>query len=169
MSLRFPTAAVMAALLAFGSVLIAAPATAHATLVSSNPADGAALKKEPTSITLTFNENVATPAQLLVTAPDGTKLADQTPSIDGTDIRQTIDASGQSGTYRVAYRVVSADGHPVTGELSYDVAAGERTATDAQSDNGSFVERHRIHLILGGIAVVVAAVLLCWPWIRRRV
>ncbi|MGH3359306.1 MAG: copper resistance CopC family protein [Nocardioidaceae bacterium] len=168
MSLRLPAVAAIAlcgVLLAVGTM---PQASAHATLVSSDPKDGSSLKAEPTTTTITFSEDVATPAQLQVTAPDGTELAEGEPTVDGTTVSQPLLTSGQSGRYTLAYRVVSADGHPVSGELTYNVSRGEQTEAATSSEDRSFVERHATHLVLGAAAVLVAATLLLWPWIRRR-
>lgn len=166
MFLRLP-AAVLAALFL---VLIqtAGPASAHATLVGSNPEDGASIDSEPTTVTLTFNEDVSTPAQLQVTAPDGTTLAEKDATVDGTKVTQSIRNAGLAGTYTIAYRVVSADGHPVSGELTYDVTSGKQVDEAASHDDESFTDRHATHLALGGVAVVVAVGLLVWPLVRRR-
>lgn len=166
MFLRLPAAAGLALCLLLGHA--AAPASAHATLVSSDPQDGASLDSEPRSVSVTFNEDVATPAQLQVTAPDGTGVAEGEPAIDGTTVTQTLRDSGQAGRYTVAYRVVSADGHPVSGELTYEVTSGDRTETAEAGDEESFLQRHGLHVAIGVAAVLVAAVLLLWPWIRRR-
>lgn len=148
----------------------AVPASAHATLVSSDPEDGARLGSEPTTVSLTFNEDVSTPAQLQVTGPGGETLADGDPTVDGGTVSQTVATSGYAGTYTIAYRVISSDGHPITGELTYDVTTGERAEqTGAEHEEESFAERHQTHLILGAGAVVIAVALLAWPWIRRRV
>lgn len=146
----------------------AAPASAHATLVGSDPKDGARLDTEPANVSITFNEDMSTPAQLQVTAPDGATLADGDPVVDGTTVTQALDASGYAGTYTIAYRVVSADGHPISGELTYDVSSGKQVQQADADDDESFTERHQTHLILGAGAVVVAIGLLAWPWIRRR-
>lgn len=167
MFLRVPAAVALAL-----CVLLAwppGPASAHATLVRSDPRDGASLPSEPRTVSVTFNEDVATPAQLQVTAPDGTRLADGQPTIDGATVTQPLRTSGQAGDYTLAYRVVSADGHPVSGEVTYDVTSGEQTESAHAADPESFLSRHGLHVALGAGAVVIAAVLLAWPWIRRRV
>lgn len=168
MSLRLPAVAAIGICLLLMHAGTMPPASAHATLVSSDPKDGSTVKAEPEKVTITFNEDVATPAQLQVTAPDGAELADGEPAIAGTSVSQTLRSSGQAGRYTLAYRVISADGHPVSGELTYDVSSGDKTEAAASSDDESFVERHGTHLVLGAAAVLVAAALLLWPWIRRR-
>ncbi|MDN5854848.1 MAG: copper resistance protein CopC [Actinomycetia bacterium] len=167
MSPRFPLALVAAVLVVL--VSSAGPAAAHASLVGSNPKDGSSLDAAPAKVSITFSEDVSTPAQLQVTGPDGQKLADGDPTVDGTTVTQTLDESGYAGTYTIAYRVISADGHPVTGELTYDVTSGKEPERAAPEEEESFAKRHQTHLILGAGAVVVAVGLLAWPWIRRRV
>ena len=54
------------------TLLTAAPAFAHTTLESSDPADGASLSTAPTQVTLTFAEAVNLPSDPIgVTGPDG--------------------------------------------------------------------------------------------------
>lgn len=167
MSLRFPAALVAALFVVLVSTV--GPAAAHASLVSSDPKDGSSLDAEPATVSITFNEDVSTPAQLQVTGPDGETLADADPTVDGRTVTQTLRTSGYAGTYTIAYRVISADGHPVTGELTYDVTSGKQADQAPAEEEESFAKRHQTHLILGAGAVVVAVALLAWPWIRRRV
>ncbi|MBK5217383.1 MAG: copper resistance protein CopC, partial [Propionibacteriales bacterium] len=49
----------------------ALPAYAHASLVSTNPEDGAIVQRLPSEVSATFSENVGKPAYLVVTAPNG--------------------------------------------------------------------------------------------------
>lgn len=148
-------------------VLGSAPASAHAALVSTNPEDGSSLGTAPSTITLTFNENIRTPAYVAVTAPDGTQV--RTPRVTAVDATVTADVSDvdKRGRYSASYRVVSADGHPVEGTVHYTVTTGrtvKQVETPAQS---SFVHRHGGHILWGTLAAVVALGLLLVP-LRRR-
>lgn len=109
------------------------PAAAHTELQSSNPEDGAKLAKPPPQVTLTFSEAVNEPAYVVVTAPDGTRVADGDAAILDDTVRQpldAVDAEAQAGGWTVAYRVVSVDGHPITGELVFAVEArADRTSS----------------------------------------
>ncbi|MBW8732523.1 MAG: copper resistance protein CopC, partial [Terrabacter sp.] len=65
---------------ALGTVLLvglgAGPASAHAYLASSNPADGATLAAAPRTIELRFTEHVVLAStEITVTEPDGHRLA----------------------------------------------------------------------------------------------
>jgi len=145
----------------------AGPAGAHAALVGSDPADGTSSATAPTSITFTFNENIAQPAYIAVKAPDGTQVkVSKVRAVDDA-VTATVADVGQRGTYSASYRVVSSDGHPVTGTITYDVTTG-RTVTQVEAPvEETFLHRHSSHLIWGVVAGVVAIGLLLAP-LRRR-
>lgn len=110
------------------------PASAHTALVSSDPADGAQLKQAPTSIALTFTETMSTDLSavtLRVAKSPAIKLplsSGATPEVLLAEVPAELPA-GEKWT--VAYRVVSRDGHPVTGELNFTVAAAAVSPTPA--------------------------------------
>ncbi len=104
-------------------VLPAAPALAHAMLVSADPADGEELDLPPDTLQFAFNE----PVEL---APDGVRLFDG--SADRVELElvddgdpTTVTAAPVSelpdGAYVVTYRVVSMDSHPVAGVQTFQV------------------------------------------------
>ncbi len=109
------------------AVITAAPAAAHATLVSTSPVRDEVVTTAPTEVVLRFDEPVTTGlGGVRVIGPDG-RRADQG-SLSSTDgdqvLRRPVAAVGR-GTYTVAFRVQSADGHTVEGSFIYHV--GERT------------------------------------------
>ena len=125
-----------------------APAQAHNSLVSSTPTDGAKLGQGPAAVTLTFDEPVGRRFGLVVVSgPDGGKYQQGGLRVTGVTATQALRPLGPAGTYRVAWRVVSADGHPVSGSFSFrlEVAgAGEgpspsdtSTATASPAPTGS--------------------------------
>jgi methionine-rich copper-binding protein CopC len=156
------------ALLSFALLLMGSgPASAHASLVGSDPADGATLDAAPSAITFTFNENIGNPAYVSVTAPNGTK-------VDVGDVRATdntvtakLPDVDQKGRYTAAYRVVSADGHPVEGTIHYSSTTGRVVEQVTPPEEKTFIHRHRTHLLWGLVAAVVAIGLLLAP-LRRR-
>ncbi|WP_232679214.1 copper resistance CopC family protein [Nocardioides sp. R-C-SC26] len=113
----------------------APPAAAHAALVSSTPEAGARLDAAPSTVTLSFSEPMQDPAYVVITAPDGTR-SDAEASLDTTTVTQQMPAN-MEGTYAVAFRVVSEDGHPVSDEWFFDV--GEPSDV-APSSTGSSTE-----------------------------
>lgn len=113
--------AVLLALLLVGGA--AAPASAHANLVSTDPVEGAILEEAPEQVTFTFDEPVSLVA-------DGLQVFDATGAAvevaaGSRDEVVTGDLGGglDDGTYVVTWRVVSADGHPIAGSLTFHVGA----------------------------------------------
>jgi len=115
------------------------PAAAHTALVSTDPADGARLDTAPERIVLTFNEPIRplSDASLQV---DGTAQAADVQS-DGSRLVVTP-SEGFAGSYEIHYRVISADGHPVSGSTAFEVvgegvkASAAGATTEADDEGG---------------------------------
>ena len=109
------------------SVLMAPTASTHADLQVSTPEDGESLEIAPEEIRLTFSEELfeeLVEISILDAAGDlySTIEVEQTPP-PGTDVIFPWPTQAPPGEYSIAYRVVSADGHPVTGTISFSYAA----------------------------------------------
>ncbi len=123
-------------LLLFGG---AGPASAHAALRSTDPEDGTVLKSAPAYITLTFTESVGLlDDSFRVLSPQNERVrtgeAEHVPGRSDT-ARVSLPASGLGeGTFTVAWRVVSADSHPVSGAFTFSV--GKPSATAVTVDAG---------------------------------
>jgi methionine-rich copper-binding protein CopC len=98
-------------------VLPATAASAHASLVRADPAAGSTLTKAPTAVSLTFDDAV-TRGDIVVTGADGARADIGAAHVLGTILTVPVHLRAP-GRYAVAYRVVSDDGHPVTGTLSF--------------------------------------------------
>ena len=112
-------ASIALAILAIASA--ASPARAHATLVSSDPEDGAVVAAPPRQFMLTFNEPVAPLVLRLVTANGSIVLA----SRSGRGATLVVEAPAEipNGTHVLSWRVVSLDGHPVGGSVVFSIGA----------------------------------------------
>jgi methionine-rich copper-binding protein CopC len=118
--------ALLVTVLAIGSAMLAmlagpAPvAWGHAELIGSVPASGATLPAAPSAVTLTFSDPIDQRfVRTAVTGPGGTAASSATAS--GPKVTVPLPAQGP-GSYRLDYRVVSADGHPISGRLAFMVA-----------------------------------------------
>lgn len=111
------------------SVLVAAPAVAHTSLVAVDPANGSTVASTPAAVVLTLTEPaVALGTQVVVTGPQGQASTGTAQLVDNT-VRQELVAGAPAGQYAVAWRVTSEDGHPITGELRFtSTGAGGGTA-----------------------------------------
>ena len=65
-------------------VVGAAPASAHASLVRSSPVDQSSMAAAPTTVTLTFDENIRMPSVILVTDADGASVVQGKTSVVDT-------------------------------------------------------------------------------------
>ncbi|WP_165821174.1 FixH family protein [Nocardioides gansuensis] len=117
-AIRLVTAAA-ACLLAVVST--APPAAAHATLLSTDPVDGAVLAESPGAATFSFDEPVTVAADAVRVFDAAGEPVESTATT--RDRVMTVDLPDElaDGSYVVAWRVVSADGHPVAGSLTFAV------------------------------------------------
>lgn len=112
---------VSAVLVLTGLVLIGGPAAAHNVLVSSDPAEDASLAVGPERVSMTFDQYLQSGQvnQIAVTGPDGTQWARGPVTVEGTTASVAVAPLGPAGRYVVGYRVLSADGHAVSGEIPF--------------------------------------------------
>jgi copper resistance protein C len=127
------------ALAGLGLFAMAAPASAHNSLTGSNPANEASLDAAPQEIVLTFDQPVQEGEGLnsvAVTGPDGTQWQAGSATVDSNVVTAPVRELGPSGVYTIGYRVLSADGHPVSGELTFTLTKagnGNPAPTDTSS------------------------------------
>ena len=156
-------------------VLLVSPAglaSADNTLLSSTPADGQTVPRTPEAVVLIFEESaLAMGTQVVVTGPEGPVQTGR-PTVGDNSIRQSLVAGAPAGDYTVAWRVTSADGHPVTGTFHFtaQAAGGGQAAPDSSAppanQNGSGMSR-------GGLVLIAALILavgvggLLWRRVQR--
>jgi methionine-rich copper-binding protein CopC len=129
---RYVAASLLAVLFAVAG--LASPAYAHTELDNAIPAAGSTLGKTPGTIQLTFTEPVdADLATVVVRGPDGEMLSDGPVRQSATGLMQPIVPSRTAGTLAVSYRVISLDGHPVSGTFRFDVTRGDPNAQPPES------------------------------------
>ncbi|MFH8344975.1 copper resistance protein CopC [Streptomyces sp. NPDC018045] len=158
----------------------AAPASAHAALTGSTPAQGSVVRSAPEQVSLTFSEGVAM-------GDDSIRVLDpQGKRVDRGKLRDLC--SGETvkygaglppglpdGTYTVAWQAVSADSHPVSGAFTFSVGApSETSAPLPQQEVGGGVVGALYgiarYLAYAGFVVLVggaAFVLICRPAAAR--
>ena len=137
--------AILVGVLALGTTA----ASAHATLESSSPADGQSVLTSPSEIRITFSETVTTiSGGLSVLNADG-KTVDTGNSeiVGGRTLVAPISETLSDGTYVATYRVLSADGHPVSGSILFGVGNGALDRSAQPSSTGD-----RLWEIIGGIS-----------------
>jgi copper transport protein len=113
----------VAAAAAVGIVLDGGTASAHAQLLSIDPADGEVLDVAPAQVVLTFSEPVSlTGGSVRVLDDDANDVATATTQENDT-ITTTLADGIADGTYTVVWEVVSVDSHRIGGASVFHVGA----------------------------------------------
>lgn len=137
LSLSALLAVLATALLGAAMLLVPAPAHAHDSLISSDPADGATLETSPEQITLTYSADVLEVSPVVqISEGDSGEPIELTPVIDGPTVTAEIPEPLKAGTHTVQWRVVSSDGHPIEGSFSFTVE-NDLEPTESASTGGA--------------------------------
>lgn len=126
-----------AALLVAGAltVLPVLPASAHDELIAVSPEPDSDLTTAPEEVELSFSGDVMDIGhQVGVTDSEGRSVTDGPLEPEGNRIVQPLTGAGtEDETYRVVWRVVSSDGHPIEGTFTYDVGSGAEPTPGASA------------------------------------
>jgi copper transport protein len=167
---RSPLVALVGLLLVVvAQVVGAAPASAHAELERTSPADGARLDRAPAEVVLTFSEPVSLlDGAIRLLRPDGRLVPTAEPVTDGSSVRWRMPTALPDGGYVVSWRVVSDDGHPVGGAFSFGVGAAAPRVTGSgvlppEPPWPVVLVRLLGYLGFALVAGPVAVTVLCWP------
>lgn len=116
----------------------AAPASAHDQLVSSNPEDGSKLDKQPEWIEMMFSGDVQEVGSEVKVVTDGKDVSAGELAVDGKKLTVALPDNLKPGDYKVTWRVVSADGHPISGDFDFTLndAEGAGGAVEKSSQAG---------------------------------
>ncbi len=188
-------AAIAAALLAAALILIPAMrASAHDSLISSDPAADSTVDALPDEVSLTFSAaliEAPNSTAIVVTDADGKSLGDGDAEITGAIVTQKLRTEGAApGEYTVLWQVVSSDGHPTDGTFTFTVAGDTSaepapvesesvdasaapddvasTAPPAEDPNMTSGFSVSAPWLIGGAAVLLIAIFLLIVWIRAR-
>lgn len=112
----------------------AVPAEAHTALESSSPQAGSTIDVAPSEIVLEFSEPVLTVGSLVVVlGPGGLAYQAGAARMAGDRLTQSLKPLDAPGEYRVGFRVVADDGHPLTGEIRFTLTKPVPAAGGAQA------------------------------------
>jgi methionine-rich copper-binding protein CopC len=102
-----------------------APAFAHAQLTAASPKANAVLTKAPTQIKLTFDDDLISlesSNRIEVTNSKGLRVDADNSSVLGNQLTVSLKKLA-AGKYKVSYRVLSADGHPLAATYYFSIKA----------------------------------------------
>ncbi|GAA1367219.1 copper resistance protein CopC [Arthrobacter rhombi] len=135
--------AVLAAVLLALLVPIGA-ASAHDTLVSTDPASGSTVQKMPQKIGLTYdNIPIALGSEIRIIDAEGTNWAQGQAKVTNRVVNQGVQPGTPAGTYTVQWRVVSSDGHPIQGNFTFTTRTGAAPGAATPSTEGSAPAQHQ--------------------------
>ncbi|MCW2873961.1 copper resistance protein CopC [Actinacidiphila oryziradicis] len=150
----------------------AAPASAHAALLKTSPGDSTTVQSAPAQVTLTFSEGVLVSSDSIrVLGPDGKRADSGAPRGSGSTATVALHSGLPLGTFTVAWKVVSADSHPVSGAFTFNIGTPSKTTVViANQDVGSglagtlygifrFIAYAGFALLIGASAFLG----ICWP------
>lgn len=133
-------------------------ASAHTRLLSSDPADGTSLDTGPGRVSLEFNEAMQPGfSTITVVGPDGTQFQAGDVTAEGATVGIGVSPLGPAGRYEIGYRVISEDGHPVTGSITFTLTADGPAAAAPAAAPPSTAAAPAAPVEEGGAPV--------WPWI----
>ncbi|XVQ89228.1 copper resistance CopC family protein [Microbispora siamensis] len=109
--------------------VFATPALAHDSLRASTPGKNAVVSGLDL-IELEFSAKVSFPVVVLHDAA-GNRFESGTPRSEGPKVTVGVAGPLPSGSYTVAWRVVSSDGHPIEGEIPFAVRSSTAPSQSA--------------------------------------
>ncbi|MBC2681665.1 copper resistance CopC family protein [Corynebacterium anserum] len=159
-----------------GSVLLASPALAHDSVVSSNPQNGAHIGSLPHELTLEFSGEPRQGYNTVALSRDGDVLFSGKPNVNGRVLTIDVPDNVESnpGNYLIGFQITSSDGHATRGSLDFTVD-GDGSASNKDGNASENVgnssaspgQQRDAHngvpgwlLPLGGIFVVAGALVI---------
>ncbi|GAB3366470.1 MULTISPECIES: copper resistance CopC/CopD family protein [Amycolatopsis] len=145
--------------LSFGTLLAAVtPASAHPTLLFTDPAPDTAVPTAPTLLTLAFNEPV-TVGQRAVTLLDGAgrevPLGAPTLARGGQNVSARPAGPLAPGAYSVRWRVTGSDGDQVEEEFRFAIGTAVTGSGTSGGSSISWLEAALRWLLFAGVAVAL--------------
>ena len=124
--------------------LPSSPAFAHAQITATSPIQYSEVSEVPSEVSIEFDGNLTQIEDLSINVlkvfnSEGIQIDDGKTLVGGAKLTIGVRDRSGSGTFRVTYRVVSEDGHPITDEFIFEVtgnsAAPASEASESQSPN----------------------------------
>jgi methionine-rich copper-binding protein CopC len=146
--------------LVVAALAVAGPASAHAQLLLTDPADGAQLSALPTEVTLTFSQPVLKEGRdMAVIGPNG-EVADGLPVLDDRYVHEKLKPGGPQGGYVVQWRMTTVEGHVISGHFAFTYGSGPPSAAGSGDSGRQGVSPVVWMLLVVGVGVVLFGFLL---------
>ncbi|GLW30315.1 copper resistance protein CopC [Actinoplanes regularis] len=151
-----------------------APASAHASLVATTPAEGGHLDQGPADVVFTLNEAVSVvPGSPQLIDEEGKRYGVRAVALnaDRTVVTVRLATALPDGSFLATARLLSVDTHVVSVSVAFTVGAAEDllTAPEAETDGlPGYVARLLVHtgaVLSAGVLLTTARL---WPHLRER-
>ena len=114
------------------AIFCVSPAQAHTQLVGENPKSNGKFTRLPVRVILEFNEKLQPFKSknvniIVVTDSHGREVDLKNTILRGAQVIVSLRNSQEWGTFKVEYRVVSIDGHPVRGSYHFYINGARKT------------------------------------------
>jgi copper transport protein len=144
------------------SLVLAAPAWAHAIMIGSDPPSGAVLASSPAIVTVDFDDPVRVGSRnRAIRNEDEVDVIGGRPFVrDARTLVIPLRPNLRDGTYTVRWSIVSDDGHQEEGVIAFGVGQGSGTPVPALGQRGSVTWQQvtmRAAFFLGVLVAVGAA------------
>jgi methionine-rich copper-binding protein CopC len=147
-------------------------ASAHDALLAVSPADGSTTVTAPERVELEFSGVVQElGAEVVISGPDGAPAAQGQAQVVDSTLTQPLAPDLPAGTYSVAWRVTSADGHPIAGTTTFTVtggAAAPGAVEEASAARPAGSSSSGPWIAVGAGAVLLVAIAVGARQLRRR-
>lgn len=122
-------------------LMSASPALAHDQLIGSNPKNGAQLDKQPEWLELEFSGNIQEVGTEIQVNHNGKDVSAGEIAVEGRKVTSALPDDLEPGDYEIVWRVVSSDGHPISGTVKFTIkdsnAAGGTTSENEGDDSAT--------------------------------
>lgn len=105
----------------------------HTGLESSSPQDGEVITAGPNDIKMTFETKVEQGSTFEVTNANGEPISIENITLSNNQLTGRLLNELANGAYKVNWKIIGADGHPIEGEFSFSV--NTPTTTDPTEEN----------------------------------
>ncbi len=145
---RWLAAALLAIVLALGG---AATASAHADLISADPAPGSTVTGSPSAIRLSFSQPLLSASHVELSTGQFQAVPAVTTQVAGSELRAILAQPLAPATYTVQWTAVSDDGHSTQGSYQFAVAPANSPLTGWVAPLAAAVAA----VLIAGVATVV--------------
>ena len=170
-----PLQRVLTLLISLLALLFIQPvANAHVSVISTSPQYQSTIDALPEKLVIGFNSPLIVLGAkktntLEVINPNGQSVVVGDVSVEGATISVALNQSQSvAGDYTVRYRVVSTDGHAVSGSYHFLLSTGQSAlplpAIEIEEDHG-FWHLHTLHVVEGVLALLIIG---GWALYRSR-